>query len=346
MIPDARLAPLATPTNVVSDGNFEAQNAHYWKQCGNVKAIFTTSESHGGKYSEFGGTVTTPEINGTAAVCQKVTVPANGRLQFWVRQDTNDSTAAQGAEVIGENGIVKTLYFGPGATNGWEQRGPYNLSSYAGQKITLKFSVEGRGSSIVDPTFVNQYVDDVSLTDGALPSPPSPSPSPIPGDSPIKHIVIVLQENRTFDDIFHGYPGANYAKVGVGPNGKSIALHETHLMTPWDPAHSYEEWRVEYDNGLMDGFAYENLDGGRAPFKNFAYSYAMQQDVQPYWDLAKEGVLADNMFADHRSRATRGICIQSLVLPARLVLVSSIGMLRTIRPAPAEAVRRQVRARR
>ena len=53
----------------------------------------------------------------------------------------------------------------------------------------------------------------------------------------IKHIIIVLQENRTFDNLFHGYPGADYAKVGYNHKGKAVQLFELPLMTPWDPSH-------------------------------------------------------------------------------------------------------------
>jgi phospholipase C len=300
-------ATMVSPSlaNVVKDPGFEDGGA-YWQQCGTVKAKFTTAQAHTGKYSELGGSISWPEINGTQAVCQTVTVPKNGRLQFWVRQDTDDQIkyAHQAAYITKMSGVrLKTLYREANETNGWKLRGPYDLSAFAGQKVVIEFEVLGTGYGTA---FINQYVDDVSLTSGALPPPKSPPPSPIPGNStPIRHVIIVLQENRTFDNIFHGFPGANYAKVGLGPNG-NIPLHEAHLMTSWDPAHGVEDWRTEYNNGSMTGFTFEQLDGGTAPYKNFAYTYAMQSDVQPYWDLGKEGVVGDAMFASHRSQSYAG----------------------------------------
>ncbi|MBV8489076.1 MAG: hypothetical protein JO199_01010 [Candidatus Eremiobacteraeota bacterium] len=298
--------PAAGPVNVVKDPGFES-GATYWKQCGTIPAAFTKAQAHGGKYSEFGGSLSWPESNGDQAVCQTVTVPKNGRLQFWAMQDSDDRVAYawQTARFLkpGSNAPLKTFYHVAGETNGWKLMGPYDVGAYAGQSVTLQFLVHGTGYSTA---FIDQYVDDVSLTDGAVPPAPTPKPSPIPGTTPIKHVIIVLQENRTFDNIFHGYPGANYAKTGIGLNGASIPLHEVHLMTSWDPAHAYEDWQVEYNGGAMNGFERESLDGGTAPFSNFAYSYAKQSDVQPYWDLAKEGVLADNMFADHRSQSYAG----------------------------------------
>ena len=48
-------------------------------------------------------------------------------------------------------------------------------------------------------------------TPGPVPSPiPSASPTPV-GLTAIKHIVIIVQENRTFDNLFNGYPGADTA---------------------------------------------------------------------------------------------------------------------------------------
>jgi phospholipase C len=127
----------------------------------------------------------------------------------------------------------------------------------------------------------------------------------IPGTTPIKHIVIVLQENRTFDNIFHGYPGAHYAKTGYNHLGRRVQLPELPLMVPWDLGHEYESWLVEYNGGKMNGFDLETSTGKGAP-KDFAYGYARPHDVKVYWDLAREGVLADAMFADHRSQTYAG----------------------------------------
>jgi phospholipase C len=123
---------------------------------------------------------------------------------------------------------------------------------------------------------------------------------------PIHHVIIVLQENRTFDNLFHGYPGADFATSGMTSTGTTVALQPVRLMTPWDPAHSYAKWLTEYNNGGMNGFDRNTIDYGSGAPPNFSYSYAVQSDVQPYWDLAKQGVLADEMFADHRSQSFAG----------------------------------------
>jgi len=129
--------------------------------------------------------------------------------------------------------------------------------------------------------------------------------NPVAG-SPIRHVIIVLQENRTFDNLFHGYPGADSATTGTTSTGGTVTLQAVHLMTPWDPSHSYQTWLTQYNAGAMNGFDRTTIDYGSGQPANFAYAYAMQSDVQPYWDLAKQGVLADEMFADHRSQSFAG----------------------------------------
>ncbi|HEV3092160.1 MAG TPA: alkaline phosphatase family protein [Candidatus Cybelea sp.] len=135
-----------------------------------------------------------------------------------------------------------------------------------------------------------------------------PAPSRAPSTAlaarsmPIKHVVILLQENRTFDNLFHGYPKARWARFGYDHYGAEVKLFPLPLMTPWDPAHEYANWLVEYNGGGMNGFDLETLVTGSGAPKDFAYGYARQRDVKPYWDLAREGVLGDETFADHRSQ--------------------------------------------
>jgi phospholipase C len=127
-----------------------------------------------------------------------------------------------------------------------------------------------------------------------------------PAPSPIRHVVIILQENRTFENIFHGYPGAHTVDAGKTSSGGTVALQPAHLMTPWDPAHRYATWLNQYNNGAMDGFDRETVDYGTGAPPDFVFSYALRSDVQPYWDMAAEGALADAFFADHRSASFAG----------------------------------------
>jgi phospholipase C len=79
--------------------------------------------------------------------------------------------------------------------------------------------------------------------------------------SQIKHIVVAMMENRSFDHFLGWLPNANGKQAGLSYVDTSGASHPTHNLAPdWtgcgfnDPDHSYQGGRIEVDNGLMDGF--------------------------------------------------------------------------------------------
>ncbi len=120
------------------------------------------------------------------------------------------------------------------------------------------------------------------------PSPPVPEStvSPIPG-SPIQHIVIIMQENRSFDNLFNGFPGADTVQGGMR-GSELVPLASVSLGDSRDLSHSHKQWWQDWDHGKMDGFA----QGGSM----LAYSYVPEKDVEPYWMLARQYVLGDRMF--------------------------------------------------
>jgi phospholipase C len=123
------------------------------------------------------------------------------------------------------------------------------------------------------------------------PSPPVPSStvSPVPG-SPIQHIVVIMQENRSFDNLFNGFPGADTVQSGMS-SGKSIPLKPISLGDSRGLEHTHHRWWQDWDNGNMDGF--ENNGGSPS---TLPYSYVPEKDVEPYWTLANEFVIGDRMF--------------------------------------------------
>ncbi|HEY6487428.1 MAG TPA: alkaline phosphatase family protein [Candidatus Cybelea sp.] len=120
------------------------------------------------------------------------------------------------------------------------------------------------------------------------------------GSSPIQHIVVVIQENRSFDDLFATFPNADGATQGRGelPSGgyEMIPLAKAPLAQPCDFRHSYKIFLKDYDGGNMDGFS---LAGGTGLCRNKAtapYQYVNPNDIKVYWNLAKQYVLADHLF--------------------------------------------------
>ena len=103
----------------------------------------------------------------------------------------------------------------------------------------------------------------------------NPSPS-VPADkvsqvagSPIDHIVIIMQENRTLDNLFNGFPGADTEQTGQS-NGLTIPLKPVSLADGRDLEHSHMRWLKDMNNGAMDGFAQSHINKYSAGSKKFA----------------------------------------------------------------------------
>src|SRR5580692_2699330 len=60
--------------------------------------------------------------------------------------------------------------------------------------------------------------------------------------SKIQHIVIIVQENRSFNNLFYGFPGAKTVKYGYNTNGEKITLQPIGLETTWDIVHDYYDF--------------------------------------------------------------------------------------------------------
>src|ERR1700749_1954571 len=54
----------------------------------------------------------------------------------------------------------------------------------------------------------------------------------------IKHVVIIVQENRSFDDLFQGFKGADTQSYGYTSTGAKVKLQPVPLEAPWDIDHS------------------------------------------------------------------------------------------------------------
>ena len=112
---------------------------------------------------------------------------------------------------------------------------------------------------------------------------------------PIKHVVVIVKENHTFDNYFGTYPGANglnrYIAIPV-VNGTDKLVKPYHLYTTSPPANvcnGVNCSRMAYDKGKMDGFVYaENSD--------IPLGYFDSTDIPYYWDYASQFVLLDNYF--------------------------------------------------
>lgn len=131
--------------------------------------------------------------------------------------------------------------------------------------------------------------------------------------TPIRHIVLVIQENRTFNDFFATYQGADGTTTGeVAPNPqcgirakKTIGLKASDLVTtlhgkPQDLDHTYRGYEAARDAGAMDGF--DKVAFGDGPAEcTYPYQYTKPSQIKPYWDMAAQYTLAEHMFTTQGS---------------------------------------------
>ncbi|MBV9233053.1 MAG: hypothetical protein JO030_03335 [Candidatus Eremiobacteraeota bacterium] len=122
------------------------------------------------------------------------------------------------------------------------------------------------------------------------------------GAAKITHIVWIVQENRSFDDLFQGYPGADTVADGKTSKGRTVKLKPISLKTQYEIDHSADAMfaacngrgKLPGTKCRMDAFDKEALFGG-PPLGQ--YAYAPHKETKPLFDLAHEFVLADRMFA-------------------------------------------------
>jgi phospholipase C len=128
------------------------------------------------------------------------------------------------------------------------------------------------------------------------------------GTIPISHVVIMVQENRSFNDFFAKFPGADGASRGK-MGKKTIRLKEVNLVWPCDFGHSRAGFLKDYNGGKMNGF---NLEGGgkgsqcTATAGRRPYQYVNPAQIAPYWTIASQYVLADKMFQTQGSGSFTG----------------------------------------
>lgn len=177
-------------------------------------------------------------------------------------------------------------------------------------------SVIGRTLGVAAAAFV---LSSCSTSGGSSPAGPPLVPAARPVNAgpnsvlgkKIKHIVIIFQENRSFDNLFQGFPGADTQSYGYNTSGTKVTLQPVGLETTWDIDHSLGSYLEACDgsgsipgtNCKMDGFNQEWVGCGGyygpCPNPNPQYSYVPHSESKPYFDMAKQYVLADRMFTSN-----------------------------------------------
>lgn len=140
----------------------------------------------------------------------------------------------------------------------------------------------------------NVVTGDVSSNGGSLPALKRFQITPA---SPITHVIIIVQENRSFDNIFAGYPGSDTATAGLIHTKARVALRPVGFESADGVADAYSflDGFTDIDKGAMDGFDLPQNETQNA-VGTFPYAYVKRSETKPYWDMARQYVLADRMF--------------------------------------------------
>jgi phospholipase C len=137
---------------------------------------------------------------------------------------------------------------------------------------------------------------------------------PLTGIHKIKHIVVIMQENRSFDSYFGTYPGADgipkHVCVPDPLRGGCQRPYHNHRAVNFGGPHDHRDAIKDINTGGMNGFIGQAEVGRRtwcnkhfdAPACSFApkrpdvMGYHDWHEIPNYWSYARHFVLQDHMF--------------------------------------------------
>jgi phospholipase C len=143
-------------------------------------------------------------------------------------------------------------------------------------------------------------------------SPPLPGPSACGKLTDIEHVVILIQENRSFDHYFGSYRGVrgfsdqsaafqqpDPSNTTDPPVGTLLPLHldtsKTNAACTHDITHAWLPQHQSWNNGAMDGFVTSRL-ASNANDAVLAMGYYTRTDLPFYYAVADAFTICDNYF--------------------------------------------------
>jgi phospholipase C len=161
-----------------------------------------------------------------------------------------------------------------------------------GDAGTVDASTHADGSVRADAGHVGD--GDASSEDASAPQ--TDAGKPIGGKIyPIKHVVVIVKENHTFDNYFGAFPGAEGATQATTARGM-IAVPHAPDRTPRDLCHEHSCAVSDWNGGAMDGW--DGVAGSTQNGDDLAYAQYGEADIPNYWAYARAFTLADHFFAN------------------------------------------------
>jgi len=166
------------------------------------------------------------------------------------------------------------------------------------------------------------------------PGPPKPPGPPPPGGAPVQHLVVIFQENISFDHYFATYPtalnlpgepvftalpdtpsvnGLSGGLLSDNPNALNTAINGTGAVNPFrlsraqaatnDQGHNYMPEQMAFHGGLMDQFPFSVGTAGPPPgspaqalTKGQVMAYFDGNTVTALWNYAQRFAMSDNSY--------------------------------------------------
>ena len=171
----------------------------------------------------------------------------------------------------------------------------------------------GAASAVAELTSLGLHGCGSAASGGPVGSPPStPTPSVCSTLTDIDHVVILIQENRSFDHCFGSYRGVrgfsdqsmafqqpDPANTTNSPLGKLLPFHldtsTTNAACTHDISHDWVPQHQSWDNGAMDGFVSSRLPIN-ANDAVLSMGYYNRADLPYYYALADAFTICDNFF--------------------------------------------------
>jgi phospholipase C len=125
-----------------------------------------------------------------------------------------------------------------------------------------------------------------------------------PTSYPIKHVVVIVKENHTFDNYFGSFPGAEGIATVVTKTQGTIAVPHAPDRTPRDLCHAHSCAITDYAGGAMNGW--DDVADTSVNGDNLAYAQYQESDIPNYWQYARKFTLGDHFFANALSPSFPG----------------------------------------
>jgi phospholipase C len=145
--------------------------------------------------------------------------------------------------------------------------------------------------------------------------PVAPKAKATPGPAgKIEHIIFVIQENRTVDNLFggpHPFPGADAVSQGATSSGKPKKLGKVYFFPSLDVDNYHSDFLIAcnapsgppFTVGQPSPCRMNGFDKNQSLIGGNIYSYVDYSETKPYWDIASKYTLGDHFFMSHNSES-------------------------------------------